>query len=43
MRLVNIRDEPAYEAPGGRLTNVLADEVTGTSNVMVCHAELLPA
>lgn len=29
MRLVNIRDEPPYEAPGGRLTNVLADEVPG--------------
>ena len=40
MRLVNISDEPTYEAPGGRLTKVLVDEMSGASNIMVCHAEL---
>ncbi len=42
MRLVNIQDETTYEAPGGRLTKVLVDEVSGAKNVMVCHAELPP-
>ena len=42
MRHVNIRDETAYEAPGGRLTKILVDEATGAKNVMVCHAELPP-
>ncbi|MFQ5912810.1 MAG: cupin domain-containing protein [Nitrospinota bacterium] len=42
MRVVNVRDETAYAAPGGRLTKVLADEATGAKNVLVCHAELPP-
>ncbi|MBI2880015.1 MAG: cupin domain-containing protein [Candidatus Tectomicrobia bacterium] len=42
MRVVNIREETAYVAPGGRLTKVLADEAAGANNVLVCHAELPP-